>query len=64
MNEHVCLCVCVRVVAAVTFPTSTWYEAVYGFFIVDVYVMVCVTIQYYDEANDLLYLNIFYSVMF
>jgi hypothetical protein len=28
-------------------------------FIVDVYTMVCVTIQYYDEASDLLYLNIF-----
>jgi hypothetical protein len=25
--------------------------------------MVCVTIQYYVEANDLLHLNIFYSVM-
>jgi hypothetical protein len=27
--------------------------------IVDVYIMICVTNQYYDEANDLLYLNIF-----
>jgi hypothetical protein len=58
----VCVCVrfCVFIIIIVPFAISMTHSCVCEIFIVDVYITVCVTIQYYDKANDLLYLNIFF----
>lgn len=60
MSARVCDCVFIIIIIVVPLANSMTLSRVCVISVVDVYVTVCVTIQYYDKANDLLYLSIFF----